>query len=513
MKRSTSSPGRGMKMGRGARRGPVTGLALLGALLGCGEERAPLGELGCESWQADIQPLLQAECGDCHAGRATDTPPNLDDPAVAAALDMSVLDRVVELEGHEPVAALLPRLEDWLGRCEARHLPRGIHGPGIQQPGRPDFHGALIRARRYDMDSCRNCHGEGLDGGKANASCLGCHPAGPEACSSCHADPGGAHAAHATSPLLDRPVVCADCHRMPESLLSPGHVVDAQGRLDLPPAEVVMTGSAAWGRPSLQAPIASGTPSYDPRSKACSNVYCHGDPLRDPAARRPRPEWRVGAGLDCESCHGAPPAEHPSERCGDCHGASASSQLELAGGSAHLDGRWSFASDEGCGRCHGGPESGSPPPDLDGTRDRSAPGVGAHAAHASPPSPLSGPTPCSACHVVPDAVLEPGHIDSARPAEVVLGGAGFYDPVASTCRDGPCHGARPVRWTGFGTGQVYCGSCHGVPPEGPAHVGVLALSDCVRCHPSSVDRFGNILVDEGGSDHVNGVVDVTEEGP
>jgi hypothetical protein len=36
----------------------------------------------------------------------------------------------------------------------------------------------------------------------------------------------------------------------------------------------------------------------------------------------------------------------------------------------------------------------------------------------------------------------------------------------------------------------------------------MRLTDCASCHPGTVDAFGNILVTDQISEHINGVVDL-----
>ena len=71
---------------------------------------------------------------------------------------------------------------------------------------------------------------------------------------------------------------------------------------------------------------------------------------------------------------------------------------------------------------------------------------------------------------------------------------------------------RTPRWTG-GNEQIYCGSCHGIPPTDVNHKPTLQLGDCYSCHAATVDKLGNLIVTgpPGArvSTHINGVVDVT----
>jgi hypothetical protein len=104
---------------------------------------------------------------------------------------------------------------------------------------------------------------------------------------------------------------------------------------------------------------------------------------------------------------------------------------------------------------------------------------------------------------VPASIDSPGHIDS--PTTRVDPSLG-WDRVTQTCASAWCHQvARPV-WTS--NGQVTCGSCHGIPPNDAAHSPAMTLASCASCHPGTVDAFGNILVANGTSEHINGVVDL-----
>jgi hypothetical protein len=112
---------------------------------------------------------------------------------------------------------------------------------------------------------------------------------------------------------------------------------------------------------------------------------------------------------------------------------------------------------------------------------------------------------------VPAALDSPGHIDSAAPAEVALAGGGAWNRAEASCQSW-CHGDSQPVWTRVGLDEVFCGSCHGVPPADAEHAPDLALSDCASCHPSTVDSFGNILragaPGNETSQHMDGDVDL-----
>ena len=145
-----------------------------------------------------------------------------------------------------------------------------------------------------------------------------------------------------------------------------------------------------------------------------------------------------------------------------------------------------------CTSCHGS-DNPAPPPDLEGNTDTSAIGVGAHQIHLRGTS-SARPVPCGECHIVPESVLDVGHIDGP-PAEVVFSGAATAfgsQPayVDGSCAETYCHGGRaadrnpsgaavPVpRWTKVDGTQAFCGACHSLPPPAPHPDGPLVCADC-----------------------------------
>ncbi|MBI5071130.1 MAG: CxxxxCH/CxxCH domain-containing protein [Deltaproteobacteria bacterium] len=225
----------------------------------------------------------------------------------------------------------------------------------------------------------------------------------------------------------------------------------------------------------------------------------------------------------CQACHLRDlSGGRTGVACTDCH---------RAGGSAN-----DFAT---CTACHGGVlnQTGAPPAAIwgfagdpnrgGGTADPVR--VGAHAAHVTEGQ--FGPAfPCSSCHLTPpnDAYLSAGHIDDLAPgaipqAEVVFGGLSVNGSVSpqwnrgsATCSATYCHGATldlggstPV-WTG-GAGQVFCGSCHGVPPATP-HIRVDTsggLGACSPCHSFTVDGAGQLIPASQGGRHLNGLLEAS----
>jgi len=359
----------------------------------------------------------------------------------------------------------------------------GVHGPGVLDPGAADFHGAVLRELAWDFPACQRCHGEDFGGGITGVSCLGCHVDGPTSCTTCHEPSSGAHLAH----LVDAAVPCAECHVVPARWDAEGHLRRG-GRRDDPPAEVVLGALAAR---DLTPPRRTAPPRYDVATQTCSGVYCHGGTLADPSARTPAPGWSQTGVATCGDCHGAPPAGHAAtDRCDTCHR-----------DAVHLDAMIGVGTT--CTSCHGDADSPAPPRGLGGEISTRTLAVGAHRAHLTS-STLRGPIACTTCHVVPASVGAAGHIDSARPAEVVA--AIGWDRASETC--GPtCHGDARPGWTDSSGEAAACGTCHGLPPVGGSHTAAMTLASCTTCHPS-VDGDGAIVFTGATSAHLDGQVDV-----
>jgi hypothetical protein len=130
------------------------------------------------------------------------------------------------------------------------------------------------------VPSCTTCHGSG-------------DHANPPVALDGSTDPSsrgvGAHDRHLNPSLPDRisaPRACNDCHVVPASVTSPGHL-DAPTRVRFP-----------FGG------------SYDTSSATCT-VWCHFD-------KSPGPTWTdaSGSARQCSSCHDFPPR---TTRAGDPH--------------------------------------------------------------------------------------------------------------------------------------------------------------------------------------------------
>ncbi len=171
------------------------------------------------------------------------------------------------------------------------------------------------------------------------------------------------------------------------------------------------------------------------------------------------------------------------------------------------------ASTQGCTTCHGSAENAAPPVSPLGASATSDLGVGAHQRHLRAGY-LRGALACDDCHVVPDRVDAPGHIDGRAALAfgalaTAHGAAPVWDRGAATCAATWCHGGTlgaggsntaPI-WTAVNEGQTACGTCHGRPPP-PPHPSNPA---CERCHPGTVLESG--VVDAAGGRHIDGEID------
>ena len=287
----------------------------------------------------------------------------------------------------------------------------------------------------------------------------------------------GAHRVHLAGGAFSRPLACSECHTVPKAADDAGHI---QGL----PARVMLVGVAETGK---------RRPLWDPASASCSNSWCHGPNENQQHAS---PSWVSSQSLSCTSCHGAPPpAPHPQlSDCSHCHGAVVAADNEtIIDRARHVNGVVDVDFDTSCTSCHGGTNP-APPRDLAGHSAATFSGVGAHQAHLATGS-RSRVVLCADCHVVPRSVNDPGHLDSALPAELsfsdvanAFGGSASY--ANGACSETACHGGKFLgthrsggsnvrpQWTKVDGAQATCGSCHSLPPPAPHPY----QNDCSSCH-------------------------------
>jgi len=303
----------------------------------------------------------------------------------------------------------------------------------------------------------------------------------PQACT---ADGRGAHPAHAGTATRGA-VACAECHACPGPTPVFGPLAAAQG----------------------------AKPMWDPETRTCSGVYCHGATLKSPP---PPPSWSGATpSSGCTACHGyPPPPPHPAgiTQCRGCHAATilADGSIDVAGGH-HVDGRLDFTGGDpslGCSACHGFPPPTGAHLAHFGLSDRAAGGqYGDTRTLQDLPDPSNGgvlygdepPTRapdayafgCGNCHPIDPRF----HMNGGVEVDVAPGGAAPADSLknrsspAATYADGRCNGVychssgqqQPVfkptpSWaTGkFDDPETRCAQCHDNPPRYPSGGGGAA---------------------------------------
>ena len=334
---------------------------------------------------------------------------------------------------------------------------------------------------------CNSCHGTATDGS-------------PPPDLSGNADttfPGvGAHQRHLQAAATHGAVTCNQCHIVPSVWNTPGH-------FDGTPPAVVTFGTLAT--------LNSSAASFSSTNFTCTNVYCH---MND------APNWigQLPESATCGTCHALPPPfvagvaisnqSHPKiSDCSRCHGAIIDQNLNFIAPDLHVDGTVEVTLN--CSSCHGSSASSAPPTDLSGNTDVSALGVGAHQTHLNG-GPYFRPVLCSECHVVPQNINDPGHIDDWTTAEVTFSGAAIssnrlpnWDRQSATCANLWCHnpdphgGISPV-WNDPNV-SLGCDTCHGFPPSAPHQ----QSTQCNTCHSNY--RSSGTFVDP--TLHVNGTID------
>ena len=374
----------------------------------------------------------------------------------------------------------------------------GVHAEGFADPATAGWHGGVLREKRWaqmldpnDPDACGRCH----DGAPTRPAKVTFAAPGAPACTSCHKDSGGAlacttchdaarsgaHAAHiAPSATRAAGFACGTCHPTPGTDVIDG--LHGNGHVEILFDTSIVVTEASW----------------DPASHACA-VSCH-----DRGGARPRLAWTEKGPLACGDCHSSPPRNHYAGACTTCHrDADATGTSLIAGSTLHLNGRVDLGDGSGkCGACHG-------------RGDDPWPRTAAHASHEAPT--IAAPIDCASCHVVPNAIHDPGHLDGT--VRVAFSGRALDRGAAPSwdgrsCSSVACHGAglrdpvaAPV-WTDTSGAARACGACHGIPPT--QHTASVACGRS-ECHGSEV--AGNaqgipFITPSGKALHVDGIVEL-----
>ncbi|MEQ1565095.1 MAG: CxxxxCH/CxxCH domain-containing protein [Myxococcota bacterium] len=200
----------------------------------------------------------------------------------------------------------------------------GGHPPGYEEP---EVHG---QEALFQVQECRDCHGDDANGGTSGQGCDTCHDAGWRSdCTFCHGGSAGdtqgvppsdldnntneasisfmshpEHVAAGDHPTWDC-VICHDAGNYTDAWDDVGHWWD-DGSIGV--AEVDMSGSLA------------PTSTWNTTTNQCSNNYCHSGGKSGAVAT----VTDSNNAKSCTGCHGDPPntgehGEHDNYPCSDCH--------------------------------------------------------------------------------------------------------------------------------------------------------------------------------------------------
>jgi predicted CxxxxCH...CXXCH cytochrome family protein len=288
----------------------------------------------------------------------------------------------------------------------------------------------------------------------------------------------GAHPSHTKAGFARDALACTECH---PAVCSPEQTTP------------IAFGALASARGAL--------PSWDPATRTCSGVYCHGATLKAPPATPPSwtyvdPALVRPNSVQCLLCHGYPPPSHSasSTSCQGCHAPTVRSDgtIDVAGG-RHVNGSLDFSgggSGFACDACHAFPPADPAHVAHFGLAGAASTGQYGDLRVLQDRYPGETPTSAPAAYAFGCGLCHP--IDSGRhmdgSVEVALYEAGAaagslklrnaptaaYDPATGTCSGVYCHSTGQATPTyaatpGWTSGQhLGCGGCHANPPAYPS---------------------------------------------
>ena len=71
---------------------------------------------------------------------------------------------------HAPVTGVFPEVRRWVVDCGLSFVQSSIHRGGILDPASGDFHGRLLREKKYAFGVCQDCHGADFAGGSSGVA-------------------------------------------------------------------------------------------------------------------------------------------------------------------------------------------------------------------------------------------------------------------------------------------------------------------------------------------------------
>ncbi|MFZ1865873.1 MAG: CxxxxCH/CxxCH domain-containing protein [Polyangiales bacterium] len=330
-------------------------------LAGCNEDRdRPEPPLAF----ADVQPILESNCLECHSGPQAAAGYRVDDyfTTIRCIPDPEGQPATLPPDQTAPILAVLgePSHADLLDAEETSTLTTwvtegafpddsGTHPGQWTDPRAPDWHGSYLRETDWQpiidserVDACGRCHAgspapvtEVTIYPPGATNCTDCHdlPGGVMACGTCHGNglraypprdqcyfpgppEGFAHGPH-VQPSANNPsgLDCQACHFGEDyQMLGDGH---ANG-------EVNVVFQPAWGADA----------SYDFETRVCATT-CH---VR--GGTTPTVAWdETDLEIDCNSCHQTPPVGHAKIACNTCHLGINPAGTRLTIEAPHINGR------------------------------------------------------------------------------------------------------------------------------------------------------------------------------
>ncbi len=290
------------------------------------------------------------QCNDCHAVPATSSAPgHMDDGDNRAELSFSALAGAADWNGTTCENAYCHGATLTGG---ALTTPEWTKVDGTQDAC-GNCHGAPPPAPHPESDDCGSCHRTMQPGDNRTFLDPDSHMNGVldlgddvsgAGCDSCHGSDGisappkdllgntdrasvgvGAHREHLGTSDWRREIFCSDCHSVPTSVDTPGHM-DGDNKAEL-----------IFAALNAEASYAGGT---------CSNLYCHG------TGRAPNGtmSWTAAGTLECTSCHGTNAGgpdlsgDHNKhfregvQQCDECHDAVVARDLTVDAPNMHLNG-------------------------------------------------------------------------------------------------------------------------------------------------------------------------------
>ncbi|MFZ4858144.1 MAG: CxxxxCH/CxxCH domain c-type cytochrome [Desulfuromonadaceae bacterium] len=166
----------------------------------------------------------------------------------------------------------------------------------------------------------------------------------------------GTHVSHlAGTHEISSPVTCDQCHVVPNSINSFGHMSSLPARLTF--GSLATHDSYPTSNTNrTMVPAYSVVTDGGTTTRSCSNTYCHAGVRNvdnSPSGALPTPSWGQGVYMSCDKCHGYPPAAPHIQKtnCSGCHSHVNETNTAFVNKAKHIDGTVDVTVDA-CLACH-----------------------------------------------------------------------------------------------------------------------------------------------------------------